>query len=106
MFDVENWHGRTVGVSGELRCGHQVAARFGAWDTHPQGVSGQPNPERAWGFLGEVVERSAFWLENGASFVLDLETRDGVRLRFTDCRRVFDEEKIGVWGAGAPEVIG
>lgn len=105
MFDAENWQGRTVGLGGELRCGHQVAARFGPWDTHPQGVSGQPNPEKKWGFLGEVVERNDFWIEHGQTFSLTLTTHAGDLLRFTDVRRVFNDEKIGVWGAGVPEVL-
>ena len=106
MFDPETWQGRAVGDAAELRCGHQVAARLGTWDTHPQGESNLPNTEKKWGFLGEVVERNDFWLEQGDRFVLEVDTRDGHRLRFTDVRRVFNDEKIGVWGAGVPEVIG
>lgn len=105
MFDAESWQGRTVGYGGELRCGHQVAVKFGAWDTHPQGESSQPNPEKRWGFLGEVVERNDFWLEQGSRFELVVATRDGDVLRFTDCRRVFNDEKVGVWGAGVPEAL-
>jgi hypothetical protein len=100
------WNARRSGPSGELRCGHQVAAVLGEWDIAPQGIVGAPDPDDRWSLVGEVVgDRNAFWLAHGEAFELILVDRYGLTLRLRDVRRVFDAETLGVWGAGAPEVI-
>jgi hypothetical protein len=99
------WNRRRSGPSGELRCGSRVAATLGAWDIAPQGVVGQPDPEGRWSLVGEVVSKDAFWLGHGTGFVLVLTDRYGLTLRLRDVRTVFDQEKLGVWGAGEPEVL-
>lgn len=101
----EEWNRRRAGPSGELRCGSRVAATLGAWDIAPQGVVGRPDPEGRWSLVGEVASKDAFWLAHGSGFALVLTDRYGMTLRLGDVRRVFDDEKLGVWGAGEPEVL-
>lgn len=100
------WNRRAAGLFGEVRCGHQVAARLGVWDIAPSGIVGEHDPDGAWSFLSQTdTERNAFWLTHGNAFDLVLTDQFDRRLRFRGVE-ILNDEKIGARGRGAPEVIG
>lgn len=65
------------GLRGEVRCGHRVAARLGAWSLSRTGVLDDRNPSDQWAATGEVTERDDYLLEFGSRFDLVLEFGGG-----------------------------
>lgn len=98
-----DWNRRASGPSGEVRCGHQVAARLGSWDIAPSGIVGEDNPAGPWSFLArEATDRNSFWLTNWTEFDLVLVDQFERRLRFKGVE-ILNDEMIGARGKGAPE---
>lgn len=100
---MSDWHRVASGPGGEVRVGHRVAAVLGAWDIAPSGVVGEDDPDGRWSLVALCRERDAFWIDRGGPFRLVLEDRQGRILRLR-ADRLFDDEKIGAWGVGPPEV--
>ena len=101
-----DWNRHEVGPSGELRCGYKVVAQLGAWDIQPGGEWGKSDPEGKWSFVAHECEsRDSYWLEHGSAFSLVLVDQFGRTLRFPpeSIQRIFNDEKVGVWGAGGPK---
>ncbi len=65
-----------AGPSGEVRCGHQVAATLGPWRMGPRGPMNDPDPDGGWGVSAEVVDRNDFWLDFGGRLDLVLFVGD------------------------------
>lgn len=93
------------GPSAVVRVGHVVAATLGFWEITLRGIVGQLVPDGDWTFTAEVLERDGFWLDQAAAFDLVVETADGQTWRWRGLTRVFNEEKLGFWGSGPPEVM-
>lgn len=101
---MEGWSRRSAGPAGEVRAGHRVAARLGAWDIAPSGVWGEVDPEGAWSLVAQTSERNAFWLAHGGRLDLVLTDLAGRRLRFGGIA-IVPSEKFCARGQGAPEVL-
>ncbi len=101
---LENWPRISAGPSAEIRAGHQIAARCGAWDIAPSGEMRSDVPSDKWSFLCQTDERDTFWLENASKFTLIATDHAGRTLTFRNLTRIFTDEKLGAWGDGPPEV--
>ena len=99
-----NWPRISAGPSAEIRAGHQVAVRCGAWDIAHSGQMHATEPSIKWSFLAQTDERDTFWLENASTFRLVAIDHAGRTLTFKNITRIFPDEKFGCWGEGPPEI--